>query len=252
MLASSSGASTSSRMQKGEGLYWKIANSSAIAVSAFSPPESSSTFCSRLPGGWAMMSMPLSRTSSSSSRRQPAGAAAEELLEHLPEVLVDDLERLAEALAGGAVDLPDRLVELRDRVEQVLPLGGQERVALLELLGLLHGEHVDLAHALELVAQLLDESGQGLEVAGPVLVGQARRRLGRGHAQGLLALAGEVVEVGARPGPVHVHLGERVAQDEALASPLLERPARGSRSRRAPRARALPRRRSRPARGRAR
>ena len=50
MLASSSGASTSSRMQKGDGLYWKIANSSEIAVSAFSPPESSITFCRRLPG----------------------------------------------------------------------------------------------------------------------------------------------------------------------------------------------------------
>ena len=32
MLASSSGASTSSRMQKGEGLYWKIAKRSEIAV----------------------------------------------------------------------------------------------------------------------------------------------------------------------------------------------------------------------------
>ena len=79
MLASSSGASTSSRMQKGDGLYWKIANSSEIAVSAFSPPESSITFCRRLPGGWAMTSMPLSSTSSSSRRRQAGGAAAEEL-----------------------------------------------------------------------------------------------------------------------------------------------------------------------------
>jgi hypothetical protein len=42
-------ASTSSRMQNGDGLYWKIANSSEIAVRAFSPPESSMTFCRRLP-----------------------------------------------------------------------------------------------------------------------------------------------------------------------------------------------------------
>ena len=72
MLASSSGASTSSRMQNGEGLYWKIANRSEIAVSAFSPPESSITFCRRLPGGCAITSMPLSRRSSSSIRVRPA------------------------------------------------------------------------------------------------------------------------------------------------------------------------------------
>ncbi len=46
MLASSSGASTSSRMQNGLGVYWKMPTSSENAVSAFSPPESSSTFCS--------------------------------------------------------------------------------------------------------------------------------------------------------------------------------------------------------------
>jgi hypothetical protein len=37
-----------------------MANINAIAVSAFSPPDSSCTFCSRLPGGCATMSMPLS------------------------------------------------------------------------------------------------------------------------------------------------------------------------------------------------
>ena len=40
VLASSSGASTSSSRQKGAGLSWKMANTSAMAVSAFSPPES--------------------------------------------------------------------------------------------------------------------------------------------------------------------------------------------------------------------
>ena len=60
MLASSSGASTSSITQNGLGWYLKIAISSATAASAFSPPESSRTFCSRLPGGEQTMSMPLS------------------------------------------------------------------------------------------------------------------------------------------------------------------------------------------------
>jgi len=50
MLGSSSGASTSSRMQKGLGWYLKTAISSASAVRAFSPPESSSTFLETLAG----------------------------------------------------------------------------------------------------------------------------------------------------------------------------------------------------------
>src|SRR5215831_18520977 len=58
-LASSRGASTSSRMQNGLGAYWNIPTSSASAVSAFSPPDSSSTFCRRLPGGDATTSIPL-------------------------------------------------------------------------------------------------------------------------------------------------------------------------------------------------
>ena len=66
MLASSRGASTSSRMQKGLGVYWKMPTSKARAVSAFSPPESSSTLCRRLPGGEATTSMPLSAEFSSS------------------------------------------------------------------------------------------------------------------------------------------------------------------------------------------
>ena len=58
-LVSSSGASTSSSTQKGAGWNWKMPTSSESAVRAFSPPESSRTFCSFLPGGEAMMSMPL-------------------------------------------------------------------------------------------------------------------------------------------------------------------------------------------------
>ena len=66
MLASSRGASTSSRMQNGLGVYWKMPTSSASAVSAFSPPESNNTLCRRLPGGEATTSMPLSAEFSSS------------------------------------------------------------------------------------------------------------------------------------------------------------------------------------------
>ena len=58
-FVSSSGASTSSSTQNGAGWNWKIPISSDNAVSAFSPPESSSMFCSFLPGGGATISMPL-------------------------------------------------------------------------------------------------------------------------------------------------------------------------------------------------
>ena len=60
-LASSSGASTSSKRQKGLGFTIKKAKSTAIAVSAFSPPESNAIFCSFLPGGWTKISIPVSK-----------------------------------------------------------------------------------------------------------------------------------------------------------------------------------------------
>ena len=72
MLASSSGASISSSRQNGLGLYLKMPNISAMAASAFSPPDNSMTLCNRLPGGWATMSMPLSSGSFSSSSVMPA------------------------------------------------------------------------------------------------------------------------------------------------------------------------------------
>src|SRR3990170_584551 len=46
-----------------------MAMSRASAVSAFSPPDSSRTFCRRFPGGWATMSIPASPEVSGSERR---------------------------------------------------------------------------------------------------------------------------------------------------------------------------------------
>ena len=65
-LTSSKAASGSSKMANGTGRTFKMANSSAIAVSAFSPPESRLSCWLRLPGGCAMMSTPLVKTSSGS------------------------------------------------------------------------------------------------------------------------------------------------------------------------------------------
>ena len=58
-FASSSGASTSSSRQNGLGLIRKIAKISDTAVSAFSPPDSSSRLRTCLPGGWATISTPV-------------------------------------------------------------------------------------------------------------------------------------------------------------------------------------------------
>ena len=68
-LASSSGASTSSSRQNGAGFSWKMANTSATAVIAFSPPDSSEMLDTRLPGGRAMMVTPVSSRSSPVSSR---------------------------------------------------------------------------------------------------------------------------------------------------------------------------------------
>ena len=68
-LFSSSGASTSSSRQNGAGFSSKIENTSATAVSAFSPPESMLIELFRLPGGRAMIATPASSTSSPTSSR---------------------------------------------------------------------------------------------------------------------------------------------------------------------------------------
>ena len=64
VLESSSGASTSSSRQNGAGLSWNSENTSAMAVSAFSPPDSRWMLAFRLPGGCAMICTPASRISS--------------------------------------------------------------------------------------------------------------------------------------------------------------------------------------------
>ncbi len=71
-LASSSAASISSRIQKGEASALKSQTESQWAVNARSPPESSDINCSFLPGGWAMISIPELSGSFSSAKRSCA------------------------------------------------------------------------------------------------------------------------------------------------------------------------------------
>ena len=65
-LASSSGASTSSSTQIGDGLVRKTANINDSAVRACSPPERRDIDCNFLPGGLTIISNPASNGSSES------------------------------------------------------------------------------------------------------------------------------------------------------------------------------------------
>ena len=80
------------------------ANSSASAVSACSPPDSSDRTCSFLPGGLAMISRPASSGSSDSVKRQMGAAAAEQPREQHRELLVDLLEGCQQPLPALAVE----------------------------------------------------------------------------------------------------------------------------------------------------
>ena len=65
-FTSSSAASTSSSIQKGTGLLFKIANNKLIAVNVFSPPDNKEIGKSFFPGGCAIISIPVSRILSGS------------------------------------------------------------------------------------------------------------------------------------------------------------------------------------------
>ena len=67
ILASSSGASTSSKTQIGEGLVKKTAKISDNAVKACSPPDNNVIYCYLFPGGLTNISRPASRGSSDST-----------------------------------------------------------------------------------------------------------------------------------------------------------------------------------------
>ena len=104
---SSSGASTSSSRQNGAGLSWNSANTSEIAVSAFSPPDSRWIDVLRLPGGCAITCTPESRISSPVSTSF-AWPPPNSVGKSFAKFVVDDVERLLQQLARFAVDLADR------------------------------------------------------------------------------------------------------------------------------------------------
>jgi hypothetical protein len=117
-LASSSGASTSSSRQNGLGLIRKIAKIRLTAVSAFSPPDSSSRLRTCLPGGWATISTPVPSMILRSVSTQPRRPAAEQPREDLLEHVVDRLNVSTKRSRRRLVDLLDRLLQLRDRLSR--------------------------------------------------------------------------------------------------------------------------------------
>ena len=150
MFASSSGASISSSRQNGLGLYLKMANISAIAVSAFSPPESSCTLCSRLPGGDATMSMPLSSGSFSSSSVRPARPPPNSVLNISWKLLLIAANASRKRALRRLVDALDRLAGLRRSNRPGPCAAWSGTVARLELVELLDRHHVDRAEPIDL------------------------------------------------------------------------------------------------------
>ena len=148
--------------------------SSATAASAFSPPESSRTFCSRLPGGEHTISMPLSAMFSwSVSRISPVPP---------PNSVWNPTRKLALMASKASenfwrrnqVDFLNRLLGVADGIDQVLALGAQEIVALLRLLILLHGGGVDRAQPFDTAAHLVGRLlgfGDGVAIRNGVVGG---------------------------------------------------------------------------------
>src|SRR5262245_56863719 len=156
---------------------------------------------------------------------QLAVAALEQRLEDVLEVRVHLLERLAEQLRRGDVDLLDGLEQLRLGLVHVLTLLGEEREALLLAAVLLEREQVHGADALEPRARLL-ESRRGFlrrQVLGQRGGGE---RLGCDGVLGLQALE-RAIQLGARLDTIQLErvqpLGQLGLLEAQVACLLVER-----------------------------
>jgi hypothetical protein len=139
-LASSSAASTSSRMQNGLGLLWKMAMIRAMAVIVFSPPLSSEMLRSVV--RVFEHDVPLT--------------AAEDLAEQRLEVCADRLEGLGEQAATFGVDLADDVFQRVLGLDEILKLCRELFEPSLQHFEIAQAVGVDAAHQLELLAQPVD------------------------------------------------------------------------------------------------
>ena len=167
-----------------------------------------------LPGGRASTSMPGGQHVVGVGEQQPALAAGEQRGEHLGELAFHVGVGLGEHLQDAVVDVGDDVEQILARRLDVLELGGQEVVALLQRGELLERQGVDPAQFGEFTFGLL----------GPALLGGPveRHRGGRGHL--LAALLGLLVlghlQLGRRQRHVGPVLGDQVGGGHAE---LLER-----------------------------
>ena len=90
------------------------------------------------------------------SSRKAGPAATEEGTEGDLEVGLDGGERLGETRFRRLVDAGDRLRRLRDRLDEIAPLRGQEDVPLFELVELLDGHHVHRSQAIDFCLESRD------------------------------------------------------------------------------------------------
>ena len=121
-LASSSGASTSSSTQIGDGLVRNTAKISASAVSACSPPESSVIDLRALARRPRDDLEPRLQRIVGAGQRKLGRAAAEEMLEEAGEMAVHRLEGREQPLAALAVQVLDALPQALDRLFEILVL----------------------------------------------------------------------------------------------------------------------------------
>src|SRR3990167_5327239 len=154
VFASSSGASTSSSRQKGAGLSWNSANTSAIATRAFSPPESRWMEVLRFPGGWAVTCTPATRISSpvmisfaspppnSTVNSAPKWRFTVSKVSRSSSRVSRSMRRIA-STARLAVDAPDRVLERAHGLVQVVRLRVEEVLALPARSQLVERRHVD-------------------------------------------------------------------------------------------------------------
>ena len=126
-----------------------MATSSATAVRERSPPESSESRLIFLPAGRASTSMPVVSMSAGSvrtSRPSPPGNSRAKTRTNWPGGV---LERLGEDLLDAVVDFLDDVQQVLAAGLQVLELGAEELVALLQRGELLQRQRVDLAQGRE-------------------------------------------------------------------------------------------------------